>query len=92
MDDVLAVFDDVPSTELAGDELSRTASALSSSWRGSAGAVQERGPAARTVGRGLCEQSAHRDPQAKSRGIRRSSGRVFVLRKGQKQNHLARLA
>ena len=91
-DDVLAVFEDVPSTELPRRDVRRQGDRRGRSGRArAAGAVEERGAAARAVGRRLREQPARPDPQARMTRDQAIDGRLFVLRKGQKQNHLVRL-
>jgi tyrosyl-tRNA synthetase len=92
VDDVLAVFDDVPSTELASSELGA----------GGIGIVDliarvqlapSKGEARRLVLSGGVYVNNRRasDPQARLTREQAIGGRLFVLRKGQKQNHLVRL-
>jgi tyrosyl-tRNA synthetase len=92
VDDVLAVFDDVPSTELAWSEVEA----------GGIGIVDliarvqlapSRGEARRLVLSGGVYVNNRRasDPLARLTRDQAIGGRVFVLRKGQKQNHLVRL-
>jgi tyrosyl-tRNA synthetase len=90
--DVLAVFEDVPSTDLSADAfdgegmgivdlLVRVALALSKS------------DARRLVQSGGVYVNNRRtaDPQGRVRKEQAIDGRLFVVRKGQKQNHLIRL-
>ena len=61
VDDVLAVFEDVPSTELRASEFDGEGiGARRSAGARAAGAVEERGAAAGAVGRRVREQSARR--------------------------------
>ena len=92
-DDVLAVFEDVPSTELPGetfdgegidvvDLIVRVQLASS------------KGEARRLVQSGGVYVNNRRvsDPQARITRAESIEGRLFVVRKGQKQNHLVRLS
>jgi len=92
VDDVLAVFDDVPSTELAYSDLGA----------GGIGIVDliarvnlapSKADARRLVLSGGVYVNNRRtsDPQARLTREQAIGGRLFVLRKGQKQNHLVRL-
>jgi tyrosyl-tRNA synthetase len=92
VDDVLAVFDDVSSTELASSELGE----------GGIGIVDlitrvqlaaSKADARRLVLSGGVYVNNRRvsDPQARLTREEAIGGRLFVLRKGQKQNHLVRL-
>jgi tyrosyl-tRNA synthetase len=92
VDDVLAVFDDVPSTELAYSDLGA----------GGIGIVDliarvhlapSKAEARRLVLSGGVYVNNRRtsDPQARLTREQAIGGRLFVLRKGQKQNHLVRL-
>ena len=66
VDDVLAVFEDVPSTELAGERFGGEGiGAGRSGGARAAGAVEERGAAAGAGRRRVCEQPARADPQAR---------------------------
>jgi tyrosyl-tRNA synthetase len=91
-DDVLAVFEDVPSTELPADALAD----------GGIGVVDlvarvqlapSKGEARRLVQSGGIYVNNRRvsDPQARLTREQAIGGRLFVLRKGQKQNHVVRL-
>jgi tyrosyl-tRNA synthetase len=90
--DVLAVFDDVPSTELAAD-------AFDGDGIGMVDLVARvqlaasKSDARRLVQSGGVYVNNRRasDPQARLTREQAIGGRLFVLRKGQKQNHLVRL-
>ena len=92
VDDVLAVFDDVPSTELPAD-------ALAGDGIGMVDLVTRvqlaasKSDARRLVQSGGVYVNNRRisDPQARLTRDQAIGGRLFVLRKGQKQNHLIRL-
>jgi tyrosyl-tRNA synthetase len=91
-DDVLAVFEDVPSTDLAGatfdgegigvvDLIARVQLAPS---KAEARRLVESG--------GVYVNNVRvKDPQSRIRLSQAIGGRLFVLRKGQKQNHVVRL-
>ncbi len=92
VEDVLAVFDDVPSTEMAGGELDA----------GGVGIVDlvarvklasSKSEARRLVQSGGVYVNNRRatDPQARLSRSDAIGGRLFVLRKGQKENHLVRV-
>jgi tyrosyl-tRNA synthetase len=91
-EDVLAVFEDVPSTELPADAFAG----------GGLGLVDliarvelapSKGEARRLVQSGGIYVNNRRiaDPQARVTRDQAIGGRLFVLRKGQKQNHLVRI-
>jgi tyrosyl-tRNA synthetase len=90
--DVLAVFEDVPSTELAAD-------ALGADGIGVVDLVarvqlaSSKAEARRLVQGGGVYVNNRRvaDPQARLTRDQAIGGQLFVLRKGQKQNHLVRL-
>jgi tyrosyl-tRNA synthetase len=92
VDDVLAVFDDVPSTDLPAD-------ALAGDGIGMVDLVARvqlaasKSDARRLVQSGGVYVNNRRisDPQARLTRDQAIGGRLFVLRKGQKQNHLVRL-
>ncbi len=92
VDDVLAVFDDVPSTELPAD-------AVAGEGIGMVDLVTRvqlapsRSEARRLVQSGGVYVNNRRvsDPQARLTRDQAIGGRLFVLRKGQKQNHVVRL-
>jgi tyrosyl-tRNA synthetase len=91
-DDVLAVFEDVPSTEMPGD-------AFDAEGIGVVDLVARvqlapsKAEARRLVQSGGVYLNNRRvaDPQARIRRDQAIDGRLFVLRKGQKQNHIVRL-
>ena len=91
-DDVLAVFGDVPSTDLPPD-------ALGGDGIGVVDLVARvqlapsKGEARRLVQSGGIYVNNRRvsDPQARLTRDQAIGGRLFVLRKGQKQNHVVRL-
>jgi tyrosyl-tRNA synthetase len=90
-DDVLAVFEDVPSTELPGD-------AFDGDGTGVVDLVARvlalsKGEARRLVQSGGVYVNNRRvaDPHARVRRDEAIEGRLFVVRKGQRQNHLVRL-
>ena len=92
VDDVLAVFDDVPSTELPAD-------AVAGEGIGMVDLVTRvqlapsKSEARRLVQSGGVYVNNRRvsDPQARLTRDQAIGGRLFVLRKGQKQNHVVRL-
>ena len=93
VDDVLAVFEDVPSTELPAR---RCSTARASAWSICVARVQlapSKSEARRLVQSGGVYVNNRRvsDPQARLTRDQAIGGRLFVLRKGQKQNHLVRL-
>jgi tyrosyl-tRNA synthetase len=92
VEDVLAVFDDVPSTDMAGGELDA----------GGVGVVDlvarvklaaSKSEARRLVQSGGVYVNNRRatDPHARLSREDAIGGRLFVLRKGQKENHLVRV-
>jgi tyrosyl-tRNA synthetase len=91
-DDVLAVFEDVPSTDIAGD-------AFDAEGIGVVDLVarvqltSSKAEARRLVQSGGIYVNNRRvtDPHAKVPRSQAIDGRLFVLRKGQKQNHVVRL-
>jgi tyrosyl-tRNA synthetase len=90
--DVLAVFEDVPSTELSGDGFDvdgMTVVDLVARVQ----LAPSKGEARRLVQSGGVYVNNHRvvDPQARITRAQAIEGRLFVVRKGQKQNHLVRL-
>ena len=92
VEDVLAVFEDVPSTELPAD-------AFDGEGIGMVDLVarvqlaSSKSEARRLVQSGGVYVNNRRvsDPQARLTRDQAIGGRLFVLRKGQKQNHLVRL-
>ncbi len=93
VDDVLAVFDDVPSTELTMAEFEGAGMGIVDlvARVGLAGSKAE---ARRLVQSGGVYVNNRRqsDPQARIAHDQAIGGRLFLVRKGQKQNHLVRLA
>jgi tyrosyl-tRNA synthetase len=91
-DEVLAVFDDVPSTSLAADEFGGEGVPLVD-LVARTGLTSSRSEARRLVQSGGVYVNNRRmaDPQARLRAEEAIDRRLFVLRKGQRQNHLIRL-
>ena len=92
VDDVLTVFADVPSTELpAGDFSSEGVAIVDLLSR--VRLVSSKSEARRLVQSGGVYVNNRRvaDPQDRLRREQAIGGQVFVLRKGQKQNHLVRI-
>ena len=92
VDDVLAVFDDVPSTALPESELEHPGMAVVDLL------ARVKLAASKSEARRLLESGGvyvnnrrASDPQARLTRDDAIGGRLFVLRKGQKQNHLIRL-
>jgi len=92
VDDVLAVFDDVPSTDLGEQELGVNGIGLVD-LVALVKLAPSRGEARRLVQSGGVYVNNRRtsDPQARLTRTQAIGGRLFLLRKGQKQNHLVRL-
>jgi tyrosyl-tRNA synthetase len=92
VDDVLAVFEDVPSTELPADALSGEGIGVVD-LIARVQLASSKSDARRLVLAGGVYVNNRRvsDPQARLTRDQAIGGRVFVLRKGQKQNHLVRL-
>lgn len=90
-DDVLAVFEDVPSTDLARDEFAAGVGIVDLIVR--VGLASSKSEARRLVQSGGVYVNNRRasDLQARLTGVEAIDGRLFVLRKGQRQNHLVRL-
>lgn len=91
VDEVLAVFDDVPSTELPADALGDGIGIVDLIARVQLAASKS--DARRLVQSGGVYVNNRRvsDPQARVTRDQAIGGRLFLLRKGQKQNHLVRL-
>ncbi len=91
-DDVLAVFEDVPSTELPAETFAGEGLGLVDLIARVA-LAPSKGEARRLVQSGGIYVNNRRmaDPQARVTREQAIAGRLFVLRKGQKQNHLVRL-
>jgi tyrosyl-tRNA synthetase len=92
VEDVLAVFEDVPSTELSADVLGDTGIGMVD-LVARVGLAPSRGEARRLVQSGGVYVNNRRmsDPQARLTREQAIGGRLFVLRRGQKHNHLVRV-
>jgi tyrosyl-tRNA synthetase len=92
VDDILTVFDDVPSTQLAIDELAAEGIGLVDLLV-RVGLAPSKSEARRLVQSGGIYVNNRRasDPQARVTRDQAVGGRLFLVRKGQKQNHLVRL-
>jgi tyrosyl-tRNA synthetase len=90
--DVLAVFDDVPSTELPADALGADGIAIVD-LVARVQLAPSKGEARRLVQSGGIYVNNRRvaDPQARVTRAHAIAGELFVLRKGSKQNHVIRL-
>ena len=91
VDDLLAMFEDVPSTELPADALGDGIGIVELIARVQLAASKS--DARRLVQSGGVYVNNRRvsDPQARVTRDQAIGGRLFLLRKGQKQNHLVRL-
>ena len=91
-DDVLAVFEDVPSTELPGETFGGEGIGIVD-LVARVQLAPSKGEARRLVQSGGVYVNNHRiaDPQARITREQAIGGCLFVLRKGQKQNHVVRL-
>jgi tyrosyl-tRNA synthetase len=91
VDDVLAVFEDVPSTELPAADIAEGIGMVDLVAR--VQLASSKSDARRLVQSGGVYVNNRRvsDPQARLTRDQAIGGRLFVLRKGQKQNHLVRL-
>lgn len=92
VEDVLAVFDDVPSTEVSEADLGSEGIGLVD-LVARVQLAASKSEARRLVESGGVYVNNRRvsDPQARVTTAQAIGGRLFVLRKGQKQNHLVRL-
>jgi tyrosyl-tRNA synthetase len=92
VEDVLAVFEDVPSTELPRSELAASGIGIVD-LVARAQLAPSKSEARRLVQSGGVYVNNRRmsDPQARLTSDQAIGGRVFILRKGRKQNHLVRL-
>jgi tyrosyl-tRNA synthetase len=92
VDDVLAVFEDVPSTELASSELDGAGLAVVD-LVARVGLAPSKSEARRLVQSGGVYVNNRRVSDLQARVAREQAigGRLFVLRKGQKQTHLVKL-
>jgi len=92
VDDVLAVFDDVPATELPAEELAGDGIGMVD-LVARVQLAPSKSEARRLVQSGGVYVNNRRvsDPQARLTRDQAIGGRLFVLRKGQKQNHVVQL-
>jgi tyrosyl-tRNA synthetase len=92
VEDILSVFDDVPSTELSIDELPSEGIGIVD-LIARVRLAPSKSEARRLVQSGGVYVNNRRasDPQARLTRDQAIGGRLFVLRKGSKQNHLVRL-
>jgi tyrosyl-tRNA synthetase len=92
VEDVLAVFEDVPSTELAADEMAGAGVGLVD-LLARVGLAPSKGEARRLVQSGGVYLNNRRasDPQARVTREHAIGGRLLVLRKGQREQRLVRL-
>jgi tyrosyl-tRNA synthetase len=92
-EDVLSVFDDVPSSTVAAEKLSGDGVSLVD-LLASSGLTTSRGEATRLIRGGGVYVNNRRvtDEKARLRAADAIEGRLFVLRKGSKQNHLVKVA
>jgi tyrosyl-tRNA synthetase len=92
VDDVLAVFEDVPSTELNADALAGEGLGIID-LVARVQLAPSKAEARRLIESGGIYVNNRRVTEVKARLTRDDAigGRLFVLRKGQKQNHLVRL-
>ena len=93
VEDVLAVFDDVPSTELSSADVDPSGISLVD-LLARVRLAPSKSEARRLVQSGGVYVNNRRasDPQTRLTREEAIGGRLFILRKGQKQNHLVRLA
>jgi tyrosyl-tRNA synthetase len=93
VDEVLAVFEDVPSTELTASDFGPEGIGIVD-LVARIGLAPSRAEARRLVQSGGIYVNNRRlsDPQVRLDRDQSIGGRLFVVRKGQKQNHLARVA
>ena len=84
VDDVLAVFEDVPSTELRGERVRRRRDRAWSIWWRACSSASSKSEARRLVQSGGVYVNNRRvsDPQARLTREQAIGGRLFVLRKG----------
>jgi tyrosyl-tRNA synthetase len=90
---VLSVFDDVPSSTVGADKLAGEGVALVE-LLASSGLTASKGEATRLIRGGGVYVNNRRitDERARLRPADAIEGRLFVLRKGAKQNHLVKIA
>jgi len=92
-DDVLSVFDDVPSSTVTADQL-RGDGVPVVELLASSGLTASKGEATRLIRGGGVYVNNRRvtDEKARLRSTDAIEGRLFVLRKGTKQNHVVKIA
>ncbi len=92
-DDVLSVFDDVPSSTLGAEKLAGEGLAVVE-LLASSGLTTSKGEATRLIRGGGVYVNNRRitDERARLRPSDAIEGRLFVLRKGAKQNHVVKIA
>jgi tyrosyl-tRNA synthetase len=92
VEEILAVFDDVPSTDLQADAFARDGVGVVD-LVARARLAPSKSEARRLVQSGGVYVNNRRvaDPQARLTPEQAIGGRLFILRKGQKENHLVRL-
>ena len=92
-DDVLSVFDDVPSSSVAAASLAGEGVAVVE-LLASSGLTASKGEATRLIRGGGVYVNNRRitDERARLRSADAIEGRLFVLRKGAKQNHVVKIA
>ena len=92
-DDVLSVFDDVPSSTVAAEKLSGEGVAVVE-LLATSGLTASKGEATRLIRGGGVYVNNRRvtDERARLRSHDAIEGRLFVLRKGAKQNHVIKVA
>jgi tyrosyl-tRNA synthetase len=92
-DDVLSVFDDVPSSTVTSDRLAGDGVAVVD-LLASSGLTASKGEATRLIRGGGVYVNNRRitDEKARLRSSDAIEGRLFVLRKGAKQNHVVKIA
>jgi tyrosyl-tRNA synthetase len=92
-DDVLSVFDDVPSSTVTADRLAGEGVAVVD-LLASSGLTASKGEATRLIRGGGVYVNNRRvtDEKARLRSADAIDGRLFVLRKGAKQNHVVKIA
>jgi tyrosyl-tRNA synthetase len=91
-DDVLAVFDDVPSSNVGPEQLEGDGVAVVS-LLASSGLIASKSEATRLIRSGGVYVNNRRvtDERARLRTVDAIDGRLFVLRKGAKQNHVVKV-
>jgi len=92
-DDVLSVFEDVPSSTVAADKLAGEGVAVVD-LLASSGLTASKGEATRLIRGGGVYVNNRRitDERARLSSADAIEGRLFVLRKGAKQNHVVKIA